>query len=143
MSLIHSFDTSDYLTITSWFFFVIGFSPPQNLKKLVSTYTDRERASGNPNSRKLTEYLKLIIHLSAVNLILFSSFHLHSFCFVKWLFARLGISGPEIQCSLRQGHKLVARKFAKQKSRYTGNRNKRGEKTSPRSYSVGSLCNSF
>ena len=37
----------------------------------------------------------------------------------------------------------AARKNAKQKSRYIGNRNKRGEKDSPRSYSVGSLCNSF
>ena len=37
----------------------------------------------------------------------------------------------------------AARKIAKQKSRYIGNRNKRGEKISPRSYSVESLCNSF
>ena len=45
--------------------------------------------------------------MSAVNLILFSDFHLHSFCFAKRLFARLGISGPEIQCSLRHGHRNI------------------------------------
>ena len=77
------------------------------------------------------------------SILFFFSFHLRSFCFVKRLFDRFGISGPEIQCSLRQGHKPATRKNTKQKSRYIGNRNKSGEKISPRSYSVGSLCNSF